>query len=252
MKEIINIFKKPTVILILGLLLTFAVVGSIGYFFLLPQFNSLADNQKRTADLTTKLADLTKNINTIKSIDQGEIRGYSKTLESFFPQSADYLHFATLNDNLATVAGLKVTSFTISAATKNPVPAATASGSNGATATRQPATSTTSSVPVGLGYDVVVSYTGSFAKIESLLRNLHNLDRAVGINHITFSTTNSDLTVSITYFLPLSSTVLASSSSDTLVTLNTKDKSFLNNLVNNVQFTALPADKSVGKLNPFQ
>lgn len=255
MSEIINIFKKPLVVIILGLLVTVAAVGSTGYFFVLPQFNSLGDNQNKTADLTAKLADLTKNINTIKSIEQGEISKYSKTLDSLFPVNSDYLHFATLNDNLASIAGLKVTSFTVSSAPKTSVPAATASGSNGGTSAavkQQAATSPTTSTAVGSGYNVVVAYTGSFDKIESLLKNLHNLDRIVGVNHITFSAASSDLAVSITYFLPLSSSSLVSASSDTLVTLSTSDKSLLDKLAKNIQFTAAPADNSLGKPNPFQ
>ena len=180
MKEILNVFKKPAVVIVLGLVVTLAVVGSIGYFLVLPQFSSLGDNQKKTAELTAKLADLTKNINTIKSIDQGETASYSKTLNSFFPENTDYLHFATLNDNLAADTGLKITNFTMSSATKISVPAATASGSTGGTpvAAKQPvASSPTASPTVGAGYSVVVAYSGSFDKIESLLKNLRKLDR---------------------------------------------------------------------------
>lgn len=255
MKEIAAIFKKPIVVIALGLVVTLVIAGLIGFFFVLPQFNALDENQKKTADLSVKLADLTKNINAIKNIDQEEIDGYSKTLASFFPENTDYLHFATLNDRLVSAAGLKITSFTISSATRVSLPAATASGSTGgtpATAKQPPATSTTTDSIAGSGYTVVVSYTGSFDRVENFLKNLRGLDRAVAVGQVLFNSTVANLSTNITFFLPLSASVSASASSDNLVTLSASDKVLLNNLAKSVEFTATPAENTLGKSNPFQ
>ena len=256
MKDLISLFKKPFVALVVGLLLTATIAGGIGYFFVLPQLNLLSENQKKTAALTDQLDTLTKNINTIQSLDQEEIAGFTKTLDNFYPEVIDSLHFATLNDSLAFTVGLKVTSFTISALPKTLTPAASAGGSIG---TSTPKTTTTTPIPNDAtakttpppGYSVVVSYSGSYEKMASLFSNLHSLDRLVGVNHVTFNQVSTGLTVSVTYFLPVS-VAKSSATSTNLVLLNAGDRSLLNTLAKSVVFTASPAHMPLGKTNPFQ
>lgn len=257
MKKLKEVFKKPVVLIVLGFIVTILTVSLLGYSFILPQFNSLGENQKKTTDLESKLSVLNKNIVAIKSINQENLAKYRSVIDSLVPESEDYLHFANLNDQLSANLGLGVSGFTISIG-KNPnspsstAPSTASTGALPGSAVTKTQTTAQPSTPASLGYNVVASYTGNFTAIETLLRNLKNLDRAVGVSKITFSSTESDLSASITYFLPLTANDQVGVSSDSLVTLSSSDINVLTSLTGSTKFIAKPSAKPLGKNNPFQ
>ncbi len=260
MKELNDLIKKPLVVISLGFVITVLVVGLLGYSFLLPQFTTLGDNQKKTTDLDNKLSVLNKNIALIKSINKDDLVKYQKAINSLVPESNDYLHFANLNDQLAANVGLAVDSFTISIATTpntaSPPPSPVSTGSApGSTATKtqtEDPAAPVAAVSASLGYNVVVGYSGNFTAVDALLKNLKNLDRAVGVSKIIFSTSGSELSTSLTYFLPISVSDQGSVSSDNLVSLSSSDINLLTNLTDSTEFIAKPSAKPLGKNNPFE
>lgn len=258
MKALAKIVQTPIVLLILTILFTSTSGGLLGFFFVLPQFKILGESQQKTEDLRTRLAKLTTNVDSVKSLDTAQIGSYLATIGSFLPDKNDYLHFAQLNDQLANEAGLRVTSFTISAALKTSpaAPAANASGSiggAGSSGTSTPAAPKPPVVAAASGYNVVVSYSGSYEGLLNFLKNLHNLDRAVGVSRILITATSggSELTISTTFFLPLAKLGLGTVSSENIILLTSSDSDFLNNLQSQIQFNAVPANSALGKANPF-
>lgn len=254
MNALVGILKKPFFVIALGFIVTAVIIGLLGVNFILPEFSALSINQQQTARLLAKDQKLAANIAQLKNLDKSDLTTYQKTLDSFFPENNDYLHFATLNEALAKQFGLTINSLTLAVASPvsaTPTAGANASGSVGGGSAIAPTTSlpsTTSS-----GYYVLVSYKGVWSQILNLLTSLKSLDRATVGSKALFSVpdTSGQIAVSVTYFLPLSASSTVSASSDSFVSLSEKDKTFLTTLQSEISYRAKPATDPVGKNNPF-
>src|SRR3990172_11616255 len=140
MSSLLKILTKLIVIIIVGALVTVGICLAVMVFLVLPQYNEWNQTQEKNKTTQSKIDSLAQNIQVIKSFDPDEISRYTNIIDSFYPESSDYLHFITLSEELAKFSGVGVTSLSISGAkatgsTSTSPAVGPAAGANGATST---------------------------------------------------------------------------------------------------------------------
>jgi len=256
MSLLMKILKKPLFIIVTAALFTVGICSAVVVLFVLPQYSEMTQIQEKNKTTQTKIDLLTSNIKMIKSFAPDEIDRYTNIIESFYPEEASYLHFVTLNEELANSVGVGVTSLSISATKatgstgKSPA-VGPAAGANGGVAKSSPANKTTTSAS---GFYVQIAYKGDYKNVEYLLSKLENLDRAVGVNKLTLTQLESgaDVSASVVFYLPTAKKGLNTASSESVIALSEKDRKFIDDLEARIEFSANPAKNKLGKDNPFQ
>ncbi len=255
MKELLSLIKKPIFAILFGFLFTALLCSLMVFGLIMPGFSSWQEGTKANKDLETKVSKVSQNITLAKGVNDSERKSYTEVMDIFYPVAADYLHFATLNENLAAQMGVSVTSFTnaqtssSAAAAKAPSigPAAGSSSSSSSSAASVAPAATLSSIYVS------VAYKGQFESVESFIRNLTKLDRLIGLSTMVFTKVENtnEITANATFTLPLSAKSTAASTSEDIQLLSLEDKKILEEIKSKIEFFANPADTPIGKTDPF-
>ncbi len=262
MKELTDLLKKPVFVVAVGLLLTVAISALLVWLVVLPGLSNWQKTQLANQELEVKVAKISQNINLVKGVNTADREEFVRVMDIFFPSVADYLHFATLNEQIAKTRGVAVTSFTTGSTTSGSAAAATspsvgpAAGSTAPVAGNTPTSSTgatTTPIAANSTIFVTVGYESSYENLENLLKDLTKLDRLVGVSAIVFTKVENSSLVSanVTFNLPLAQKAISEGTSDTIQLLTEADKKTLESIKTQIQYSATPASNPIGKADPF-
>lgn len=261
MTELTSLAKKPIVVIALSLLAGFGLCALLVSLVILPGFTTWQETRSANEDLETKITKVAQNISLVKGINTQDREKFGQIMDVFYPEIADYLHFATLNEKLAKAKGVQVTSFTTGGAPSTSATAATspsvgpAAGSTPVAGGTPNGTSTTAPIRSAVSSDlfVTIAYKSQYEKLEGLLADLVKLDRLVGVSAIVFTKleNTNEVTANVTFNLPLSQKSTAASTSENIKLLTETDRQTLEALGQRIEYSAAPANNPIGKTDPF-
>lgn len=246
LKDQINAFPSA---IFSGLVIFFSVAisGVLIYFIALPNFQSLSQLNTEINAEKVKAASIDKSIINLKSQDKEVLAALEKFLQTYVPGTVDNLHFATLNEAVSKAAGVTVTNIQISsgkgAKTDTAAPASTTEAASG---TKQSQTNQTAAV------QIAVTYNSNFDSLLRLINYWKLADQLIGVKSLDISgVTDEFINYTIYYDLPTSPAVAKAVVEDNLVFTKEQAKK-LQELKNNILYTATPSSQSVGKSDPFK
>ena len=111
MNELTTLLKKPVFIIVVSFFVSAAISALLAVTLALPGFNGWQKAQASNEELTATVVKVSQNIDLVKGVNTSERESFIKVMGIFYPEVADYLHFATLNEKLAAARGVQVTSF---------------------------------------------------------------------------------------------------------------------------------------------
>ncbi|OGY25280.1 MAG: hypothetical protein A2Z11_02860 [Candidatus Woykebacteria bacterium RBG_16_43_9] len=264
-KNFIKLLKKQQLIITLSIIFSVILVVLLGpaIYIRFVSWRSIAS--VNTQDLE-KLRTTTENVSLLANINGTRLDIYKDLIEKMVPKESDQLRVVSIIDELVkkskvTLKSIKVGGGSGGAATAAPTasgggPAAQPQSSDAGestppTTTTAPAsTSTTPTVQTG-GYNLNITFEGTFSNTLQLLGLLENTKRTIGVKNIIITRGEKDniLTITADFSLPLSKDTEVTSQDR--VAFTQKDADALSTLLSKLTIDALPTNLPTGRSDPF-
>lgn len=260
MKSAKTIINKPVVFIvasvIAGLLITLIIV----FLLIIPKFAAYMSYKSQNSDLNANVEKLDESIKVLSSLNEEEISRLSLVMSSFLPKTDDTLNFLTLNEVLASSAGVGISSVSLGAekASKVGVGKETTQATTAPSQDQNSAQTTQAAqIPIQQNqgsegsFIVRVAAKGFFSNLIRFVLNYQMTNRLVGLNEVTIAGKENVLTVTLTAELPLGASSVKASSEDNLV-LTQEEKDTIKFIEDGFIFSASPSKDPLGRPNPFR
>jgi len=262
--NIIELAKKPGVVIGLEVFATFLIGILLVFFVVLPKFKSWQESASQNKETKQHSEKVSKNIESIKGLDKTEIEKAGSFLDEFLPAEEDPLKFVSLAEAVAAASGMKVSAIQADLGkstkpTTTPTSVGSSSGptiSSGST-TASSTTATSLNQPAAAakkGVTFKLSLEGEFPSIPTLLANFEKAGRAMLITQMNLSSTQSEgggVSLVINFTLPLFTNPPAASA-ENLVMLTPEETKLLGSLLEKNQIKVAPAKNPLGRQDPFK
>lgn len=250
MKTFLEQFNRIPKLAYIIMAVSLVLISSVPiiFFLIMPGVEELGRVNQEIESQKIKLEEVKKSIAFLSSQNKENLEGYTEFFNQLIPGQLDMLHFASLNELVASSAGAVVEKIIISkgldpsTTTTTPPPPATPA----ATApTTTPAVQTAPTT-------ITITYRSSYDSLLSMIDIWTKADQLVGVSLVkTVGQPDGVLNYTIDYTLPVFSADTKATISDR-IQFSPADKEKLDDLRSKIIYFATPSAQPVGKNNPFR